>query len=803
MQGNSTNLRQETERRLEWNEQPPLPANGIEEADASADAQGFNLRPLLRTCYRKAWLILLTTSLFGGLAWYQSTRSVQSNYTASFKLLVEPATTEGRIVQPTTLTRTGGGVPNEDLYALDYSTQIQILKSPDLMVDIATAVQQAYPDNPLFSNFHADQLESLTVERISVKDGPRTEGTRILQVSFQSPDPQLTEVVLDAAADRFLRYSLEERTTLIGEGIRFIDTQLPAVQQRVTQLQAAIQQLREQQAALNPETQGEQLLEQARNLEAQRLQTRQELQEQRALFTALQRQLGLNPRDAMIASVLSQDPRYQSLLTQLTETDAEIAVQAARVRPESLEFQALLRKRQNQEMLLRQQLAQTLGVPSEQLANLSPTAVFQDSLRLGLIQQMFTTLNQIRVLETREQQLNQTAAGLVPLIQQQPAIVRRYSELQQQLDIATRTRTQLLTQREALRLESAQTQIPWVQLTQPEAAEVQGGSKSSRLILMSLMAGAILGVAAALGLEKLQNVFFEPDDLKDAAKVPMLGIIPRYKGREPLTSQSLLKLSVLEDSSGTFAPFLDAFDALYTSLRFLRPQAPLKAMVIASPTTGDGKSTIALHLAQAAALAGQRVLLVDANLHSAQIHLRLGMENHRGLSNLLTGRLRKQAIQQAIQPSPLVKNLSILTAGPPILNAARLFAAPRTRLLIERLQTQYDWVIFDAPALTDARDAHFLADYTDGIVMVVDIGTTHRSKTSRALEQLQTFHLPILGMVANYASHDKRDANLAHPTDTPQVMSKFFTHRTPSEPSPPTPPSERSVADRVYTDPRG
>lgn len=808
MQGNRANLGQEPERQLEWNEQPPPPANSLEEADAGTDAQGFNLRPLLRTCYRKAWLILLSTSLFGGLAWYVSPRSVQSNYAASFKLLVEPATTEGRIVQPTTLTRTGGGVPSEDLYALDYSTQIQILKSPALLADIAKAVQQAQPDNPWFRDFHVDQLEALTVERVMIKEGPRTEGTRILQVSFASPHPQLTEAVLDAAADRFLRYSLEERTTLIGEGIRFIDAQLPAVQQRVTQLQAAIQQLREQQAALNPETQGEQLLDQARNIEAQRLQTRQELQEQRALFATLQRQVGLNPRDAMIASVLSQDPRYQSLLTQLTATDAEIAVQAARVRPESLEFQALLRKRQNQEILLRQQLAQTLGVPTEQLANLSPTAVFQDSLRLGLIQQMFTTLNQIRVLETREQELNQTAASLIPRIQQQPAIVRRYSELQQQLDIASRTRTQLLTQREALRLESAQTQIPWVQLTQPEVAEVRGVSKSKRLILMGLMAGTIVGLAAALGLERMQNVFFEPDDLKDAVKVPMLGIVPRYKGREPLTSsQSLLKLSVLEDGSGTFAPFLDAFDALYTSLRFLRPQAPLKAMVIASPMTGDGKSTVALHLAQAAALAGQRVLLVDANLHSPQIHLRLGIENHRGLSNLLTGRLRKQVIQQTIQRSPLVKNLSILTAGPPILNAARLFASPQTRVLVERLQPQYDWVIFDTPALTDARDANFLADYTDGIVMVVDIGTTHRSKTSRVLEQLQTFHLPILGIVANYASHDKRDAHLAHPTDTPQVMSKFFTHRTqPASEAPVSPleqPTEQPVADRIYTDPRG
>ncbi|WP_448563957.1 GumC family protein [Trichothermofontia sp.] len=792
MQGNSTHFGPESERKLEWNEPSVAFTSSLDEADAGAEPQSFNLRPFLRTFRRKAWLILLMTGLFGGLAWYRSPKTISSTWQANFQLLVEPATTEARIVQPTSLARAAGGVPSADLYALDYGTQIQILTSPAILEDIAAAVREADPENPLFNNFGVEHLQGLVVKRFESSEGNRTEKTRVLQVSFQSPDPKLTETVLQATADRYLRYSLEERTTLIGEGIRFIEAQLPSVQQRVNRLQSAIQQLREQQSTVDPTASGQALLEQAQEIESLQLQTRRELQEQRTLLADLQRQVGLNTQQAMIVSALSQDPRYQALLTRLTETDAEIAVQAARVRPESLEFQALLRKRQNQEILLRQQLAQTLGVSSEQVADLSPTAVFQDSLRLGLIQQMFTALNQIRMLETRERELNRSAAELAPRLQQQPAVIRRYTDLQQQLDIASRTLTQLLTQREALRLESAQTQAPWEQLTEPQATEVRGVSQASRLILMGLLSGAITGLVAAIALETLQNVFFEPDDLKDAAKLPLLGTIPRYQGREPLSSQSLLKLSVLEDNSGTFALFLDAFDALYTTLRFFRPQAPQRSLVVASPMTGDGKSTIALHLAQAAALAGQRVLLVDANLHAPKIHLRLGMENHRGLSNLLTEKLRKQSIHQTIQLSPLVKNLSVLTAGPPILNAARLLASPQTRQLAEQLHAQYDWVIYDTPALTNARDANFLADYTDGIVMVVDIGTTRRSKTSKVLEQLSTFHLPILGMVANYANHDKQDTQSA---DAPQVMSKFFTHRASQEPLPAQP------VDRAFSEP--
>lgn len=808
MQGNRSYIGPDSEPKLEWNEPPVVPASGLEDTEASTESQGLNLRPLLRTCRRKAWLILLLTGLLGGLAWHRSPKTVSSTWQANFQLLVEPATTEARIVQPTSLARAGGGVPSAELYALDYGTQIQILTSPRILADIAAAVQKTSPDHPLLQDLPPadkqallDQLqrfnerylkEALRVERLQSQEGTRSEGTRVLTVSFESPNKRLTEIVLQAAAERYLRYSLEERRTVISEGIRFIEGQLPTVQQRVNQLQGAIQQLREQQSTLDPAVTGQTLVQQAREIESQQLQTRRELQEQRTLFADLQRQVGLTPQQAMIVSALSQDSRYQALLTQLTETDAEIAIQAARVRPESLEFQALLRKRQNQEALLRQQLSQILGASGAQLASMSSISIFQDALRLGLIQQMFTALNQIRVLETREQELRRSAAELAPLLQQQPAIIRRYTDLQQQLDIASRTLTQLLTQREALRLEGAQTQVPWEQLTEPEATESRGVSRASRMILMGLLSGAIAGVVAAMALEKLQNVFFEPDDLKDAVKLPILGTIPRYQGREPLSSQSLFKLSVLEDNSGTFAPFLDAFDALYTTLRFLRPQAPLRSFVISSPMIGDGKSTVALHLAQAAALAGQRVLLVDANLRAPQIHLRLGMENQRGLSNLLTGKLRKHGIQQAIQRSPLVKNLSVLTAGPPILNAARLLAAPQTRQLAERLQAQYDWVIYDTPALTSVRDAAFLADYTDGLVMVVDIGTTRRSKTSKVLEQLSTFHLPSLGIVANYAGKKRQDSNLR---DTPQVMSKFFTHRTHQEPLPTQVPVERALSE--------
>jgi succinoglycan biosynthesis transport protein ExoP len=176
-------------------------------------------------------------------------------------------------------------------------------------------------------------------------------------------------------------------------------------------------------------------------------------------------------------------------------------------------------------------------------------------------------------------------------------------------------------------------------------------------------------------------------------------------------------------------------------------------LAVGSATVGEGKSTVALNLAHVAALAGQRVLLVDANLHSPSLHLLLGLPNVNGLSNLLDN---KNEPNEIIQRSHLADNLFVLTAGLPIPGVARRLASSGMQYLMDELHATFDLVIYDTPPLVDSKDANYLAARTDGILMVVAIRQVKFSVVKTVFSQLENFGIPCLGTVANRPTKGKK-----------------------------------------------
>ncbi|PSB60687.1 capsular biosynthesis protein, partial [filamentous cyanobacterium CCP1] len=288
--------------------QPPIDPD---EAENQAN-RGLNLRSLGRTVQRQALLIAGVATLVAVGASYLAMREPPT-YEGDFRILVEPITTEGRLSDPVSLTRSDGGVPNRDVFAVDYTTQIQVLLTPRRLNQIVQDVQAQYP------NFSYENLvQGLTVQRLSVENSP--DPTRIIQVAFEGGDPGLVQKVLRVTADRYLEYSLEDRKTRTGEGIRFIEDQLPAVEQRVSQIQDELQQIQQQNGLIDPDLQGGQLSSRVDDIVTLELQTDRDLQEQQILFANLQRQLdNLTPEQAIAASALSEDPNYQALQTQLQD----------------------------------------------------------------------------------------------------------------------------------------------------------------------------------------------------------------------------------------------------------------------------------------------------------------------------------------------------------------------------------------------------------------------------------------------------------------------------------------------------
>ncbi len=733
--------------------------SGDDAADVSPPSKkgGFSPRSLLRTTRRKGLLIAGITGILSTAAWLATAGDLPI-YRGGFQLLVEPVTSEARISEPTSLTRSEGGVPSRDFFGLDYPTQLEILRSPKVLEAVYSDVQSKYP-----AFGYIDLITGLTVQRLGET---RTTETKLLQITYQANDPVLVQLVLNQLAEKYLNYSLDDRKTRISEGVKFIEDQLPSLQQRVDELQGQVQEIQQSYELIDPASQGTQIAVQSQQLAEQQRATEQMLQEQKILYANLQKQLQLSPDQAIAASALSQDPRYQQLMGGLNELESQIALESARFSEASPIIQRLRQKQTNLDGLMQQQAQQILG---PRLAQSAQTLTYQDPLRLGLIKQLIDTANQIQILQVRGQLVNRSRADVEEQMRQFPAIARRYGELQRQLGLAIRTLDQLLGQRETLRVEAAQTQLPWELVSPPllprdeTGAPVPDPVTSRKKLIAGVLGGLLLGVGTAILIEKRQDIFFEPSDVVDLVPAPLLGSIPIYRNANPcrellafnvgnasdLHTQSAIAFSQPQPATELNAdafPFLDAFTTLFASLNFLPARTDVRSLVVCSPLAGDGKTTMALHLARTAAAAGQRVLLVDANFRAPQLHDYLNVSNQKGLSDLLQ---QAVSLADAIQPCPGINHLFVLTAGQTPPGSTQLLASPRMKETMSKLTADYDLVIYDTPALYGAVDANFLAAQADGLVMVVSVQQTSYAKTSQVLKQLDEFHLPLLGVVVN------------------------------------------------------
>ena len=748
----------------------------LDNSEVSAPPQkGLNLRPLLRTIQRKALLVIGLTAAVGGGAYVWANQNIPPTYRGDFQLLVEPVTNEGKIVQPSALTRGDG--QTQEITNLDYATQLQILQSPKILEAIYERVKVRYPDLKYFAF-----TKGLSIERLANANSP--EPTKILQVSYESEKPDQVLFVLGVAAEKFLKYSLEERKSQISEGVKFIDDQLPELDARVNSLQAQLQQLQKQNQLTNPQTQGEQLFTQVREINNEIAQTQRDLAEQRRLKDNLQQQLNLTPEQGIAASALSEDPNYGALQAKIQELDNKIAEEKARFEDENPVIQSLEEKRTNLKTLQEEESKRIVGQNLNGARNSPQVEAFQNSVRLGLIQRMVEADNQIQLLEVRNQALAQRKRAMELQAQQFPAVARQYTEIQEKLEIANRTREQLLTQRETLRVEAAQKQVPWELVKKPDIPRgptneaIPAPSKAKPLKMGGVLLGLLLGVGAAVLIEKVRNIFYTHKDLEDSIPLPLLGMIPAYRGGRKLQASPAF-VGAVEETAGSYPSdpeFQKAFDSLYASIRFLFSDPPVRSLAVGSAGPSDGKSTVAINLALTAASMGQRVLLVDANLRQPELHTRLGLPNQKGLSELLT---QKLSPNEFIQRSQAADNLFVLTAGQPLPNSIKLLGSAQMQYLMEEFQATFDLVIYDTAQFGSFMDANFLAAHTDGLLMVVAVGKTKRSLVMKVLDQLNTYRLPTLGVVAN---HVKKNSKIPYETgavvDVEPEFDELPAHQT-------------------------
>lgn len=704
-----------------------------EESTDTASQQGINFLPLLRMARRKALLIAAIASLVTSVYIYKdSKKNPPLRYTGGFQLLVEPLTLEAKSSEPNTLINSQG-IPNDRLAAIDYPTMLRILKSPDILSQITERVRQEY------KNFTADRLaKNLVVERIADSRNLQ-DASKILAISYTEIEPQLVQLVLETTAQKYLEYSLNSRKQGIDKGIQFIERQLPKLNREVTQDLDEIQKLQEQYQLVQADAKGESLIGTLRELESQQRETQKEIEEQNRVIESLGSKLGINTDEAITIAALRENPNYQKLIGQFKDKETELALASAKFKSNAPNVANLLEEKQKILELLNLETNKIL-VDREVSDRVNKFLVLnnENSILLTLLEQLVEAANELEKLQASDQALTKNIASYQQQAENFPQVSRKYKQLQQELNIANRTREQLLVQKDKLKIQGSQTETPWTVVSQPQVMQDYAGkpkplpTDADNGALKGLIGGLFLGLATAFLIEKIRDVFYSTNDITDTIKSSViLAEIPSEQKNKILKNSSIFKKSKIDNRSShldsiggdhTNIEFKNAFDELYANVYFRYREDSVKSIAVCSPSEGDGKSTVAMNLAKAIAADGKKVLLVDANSFDYQLPSLLASANQ------------------------IEDNLFTIVASQKMLKNS----VHREKLMNE-FRNNYDYVIYDTPSLLNSTTARFLSVNTDGVLLIAAIEKTKKSLFTKAYEQIESFKIPLLGIVTNHA----------------------------------------------------
>ncbi len=622
--------------------------------------------------------------------------------------------------------------------SIDIPTLIEVLRSPLLLNPTATELGIS---------------SSSLAGRITITQG---RGAGILQVRVVGREPDETGRAVKLLSTAYLQAAQQQRQQRLADGLEFLNQQAPELEARTSELQNKLAQFRIQNSVLEPVEEAVALKSEVANVDQQLLAL--ELERKQLQATRRQVQEGtINTRNFQQAitgngetsSEISLSDPDLAFIEQFTEVEKELWEARSRFSSSSLIVTGLETRLKQLQPLFR----------SKQLE------MIDRALKLNA-QRRISTNQQLEALKSE--------------FPQKLELIKQFDSLQGNLTIAQQNLAGLVSARETFQLEIAQSAVPWRLLIPPSVNPNPIGTSLNKNLLQGAALALIAGVGAGLLRDRFDHVFHHPGDAKDDLGLPLLGHIPHVEFFQGVREDKRFLLRELDRTSANNSDddhthetikdetnkqesyqrffYQEAFRNLFTSLRFLNSDKPVRSIVLSSSLPSEGKSLVNVLLAKTLSEMGQRVLLVDADLRKPQIHTRLGLNNLSGLSNLLAE--DDQHWKDVVQGVSGYDNWSVITSGRRPPDPTRLLSSKRMHALVEEVAEgpDFDLVLFDTPPVLGLADAALVAEHCDGLMLLVSLRNVDRGLPKEAVARIVSSGAPLLGLVTNSIKPEQQTA---------------------------------------------
>lgn len=589
-----------------------------------------------------------------------------------------------------------------------------------LAVNATSAAPNADPKNPLTLTSAENAALRNFRSKLTVR---RDTSSRLVFIKFASHDPTLAATIANTLISQYVESSFETRHNAIAQSSIWLSRELDDVRQKVAQSNQALEDFQKTSGVADVGDNRSTLSEQMGELDRQLGQAAAEkIQAQSYL-----RQIRLSGPEAL--PQVRNNPVVQSLVQKLAEANGELAQASVIYGPNHPN----VRKLRNQADELQAQItAQHRGIVKE----LRASAAASEARESLLTDQIHETT----------QELNKVA---------------QYNSLKKEVQANSDLYNNLYAKIKEAGISAASKSS---NIRVVDRARVLDKPTRPRILFNLLGAcviGLVGGVIIAFGRERLASRIHTAEDIRRVTGTSSIAMIPEFAAGQKTNWLRTIKPAAL-DSGATRPPaekFLltrpnspeaEAMRSLYTSVMLARPDNPPKALLIASPFQGEGKTTVAINLAIALSQRG-RTVLVDADLRRPGVALAFGLTATKGLSEVLS---EQATLDEVSVQNPNLPSLFVVPAGSSSVPAAQLASSQNMRTLINSLRCQFDHVVIDSPPILAFSDSRALASLVDGVIMVGRSGSTTRQALNRSIELLSEVHsAPVLDVVLNAAAN--------------------------------------------------
>ena len=574
-------------------------------------------------------------------------------------------------------------------------------------------------DNPEEESMPKDKKIAMSLSSgLTIEPVP---DSKILNVSFTSPNPVLARMIVNSLTEAYIEKTLEMKMESSGYTIKWMTQKADEERERLRKSEIALQEYMKAQDIVTTENRLAMTPQKLNELNTQQTNAETRRKDLEAVYQKV-KMLNGNYATAESMKMIASDPTIQSLRGMILEAEKKINDHSKKykamhpvMKRAVADLEALTEKRKSE-------IKRVVGIIKNEY-ELARSTEQNLSHRLAKTKEDAIRLNEKSV---------------------QYNLLKREADTNRQLydALVTKLKEQGIS-------EQVQSIKVWV-VEEAITPETPSKPRKKRNILLGIILGLFGGIGVALFLEYLDNTIKYPDDVQERFGVPVLSTVPRAN-----PGKTLIDVTNIEASSNSF---VESYKTIRTALLLSGAEGPPRKLLVTSMSPEDGKTTTAINLAVAFALAEKRTLLVDSDMRRPCIHKIFNLENDEGLSIYLAG------VSEDIKARRTgdIENLRIITSGPAPPNPSELLGNTRFTRFLELVSQQYDMIIFDSPPVLTVSDSVILSKLVDGTLIVARAGKATNEAIEKGLQVLGDVQANICGFVLNDVVYKKSNYYYYH-----------------------------------------